>query len=233
MKIRREFSDDPANIDPGNVLKDMLKPLLPPKQLERYAWETTKSGRKDNIHSLTVYIRQIRNMYSQMDLASKTSKAATCLTTVTPVSGPYPVAAIPSHLLAEGSDDDDDELEYETHTAVEAPKKPFSPYKKYSATEVKDSTISVDPKTSRPAFVRPPKVCTLCKKEHLLYSCPDFKMLAVKDKFSYVVDNKLCVHCLNPGHTVKECTFHPESACNLDGCKSMHHRQLHNRTESG
>ena len=198
MKIRREFSEDPANIDPGQLLNDMLQDIMPPKEVDRYHWETIKAGRFDTIHSLTIFIRMKREQYTRSEKPARGAAATTCLTTIVPAAPAYPVASIPSHLLTEGSEDED-EAEYETHTAVEAPKKPFIPWKKPAIPAGTEAKVP---------YERPPKICTICKREHLLYSCPDFKMLSVKDKFTYVIDNKLCIHCLNPGHIVKDCTFH-------------------------
>jgi hypothetical protein len=76
------------------------------------------------------------------------------------------------------------------------------------------------------------KNCIICKKEHMLWQCPQFKLLSGAEKLKFIFTNKCCLHCLNPGHRYKSCTFFPERVCGLDGCEDKHHRQLHNFPDS-
>ena len=76
------------------------------------------------------------------------------------------------------------------------------------------------------------KNCVMCKEEHLLWKCPEFKLLARAEKLKFVFENKCCLHCLNPGHGYKSCSLFPERLCGLDGCEDKHHRQLHNFPDS-
>ena len=74
--------------------------------------------------------------------------------------------------------------------------------------------------------------CPMCKKPHMLWQCPDFKMLARAEKLKFIFANKCCLHCLNPGHGYKSCTFMPDRTCGIEGCEDKHHRQLHNYPDS-
>ena len=76
------------------------------------------------------------------------------------------------------------------------------------------------------------KNCVMCHKEHMLWQCQDFKSLARTEKLKFIFANKCCLHCLNPGHGYKSCTFFPERVCGIDGCEDKHHRQLHNFPDS-
>ena len=62
------------------------------------------------------------------------------------------------------------------------------------------------------------KNCVMCKKEHMLWKCPEFKLLARAEKLKFIFVNKCCLHCLNSGHGYKSCTFFPERTCGIDGC---------------
>ena len=53
------------------------------------------------------------------------------------------------------------------------------------------------------------------------------KKLCKEDRKKFVTKNKLCVHCLESGHSVSKCTLNPGQKCNVFGCKSLHHPLLH------
>ena len=74
---------------------------------------------------------------------------------------------------------------------------------------------------------KPP--CSLCKGDHWLFQCPEFRALGVPEKYQHIRDSKSCIHCLNPGHILRNCTWTPERTCGVDNCKDKHHRQLHNK----
>jgi hypothetical protein len=65
--------------------------------------------------------------------------------------------------------------------------------------------------------------CTLCKEKHLLYTCPKFQMKTIRERYDFVMDNKLCVNCLSPAHRSKQCT----SLNRCKTCKGLHHTMLH------
>ena len=48
--------------------------------------------------------------------------------------------------------------------------------------------------------------CHLCKEEHYLSRCADFKKLSVPDRRAFVDTMKLCCRCLNKGHDNNDCT---------------------------
>lgn len=64
--------------------------------------------------------------------------------------------------------------------------------------------------------------CSLCSKEHLIYSCPDFGKLDPNNRLNEAKRLKLCVNCLRPGHFTKDCR---SSACRK--CGKGHHTLLH------
>ena len=67
------------------------------------------------------------------------------------------------------------------------------------------------------------KNCVMCKKEHMLWQCTEFKGLARSEKLKFIFTNKFCLHCLNPGHGYKSCAFFLERLCGIDGCDDKHH----------
>ena len=208
----------------GSLLNDLVKPLIPDRELEFYFYENGKLDQDDTLFNFSKFIRQKRKAFTQADVHKHGAIAQKTYFTKTLED---------TQKLSSPSEEEDEPLQA-SHATVEQPRK-FIPYKRRDSSTGKNSDSSESTiKPSKPYEQnRPERLCTLCKQGHFLTACPEFRMMQIKDKLPYVMKNKLCIHCLNPGHTVKECTFHPESACNLDGCKSMHHRQLHNRTESG
>ena len=70
--------------------------------------------------------------------------------------------------------------------------------------------------------------CPCCNENHQLWKCEEFKMKNTGARYLFAKNKKLCYHCLGEGHAADKCTFYPTSKCNLEGCKSSHHRLLHN-----
>ncbi|KAJ8963177.1 hypothetical protein NQ318_018642 [Aromia moschata] len=64
--------------------------------------------------------------------------------------------------------------------------------------------------------------CYYCKKEHAIYSCEEFKNLAVDKRIEFVRKARLCANCLRDNHVTKKCKIGP-----CTRCKSWHNTLLH------
>ena len=202
-RIRREFSQYSADVDPGGILNEQVQELIPAVELECYFWEIAKSRQLDTLGNFTEFISLKRRALAQADADLSCEDEPSCSS-------------------------------YATLQASAA----FLPWTKRREQELsKDSTITVDPAKPGPKPAKlgpkPEQICPLCKEGHKLSSCPEFRIMLVKDKFAFVKKKKLCTRCLIPGHIQNYCTSHPGITCNIDGCKKRHHRQLHNYTENG
>lgn len=90
-----------------------------------------------------------------------------------------------------------------------------------SNTEVDTSN---DVRNSKPRYK-----CYYCKKDHSLFHCSDFLKLSVKDRILKIKALQLCINCLRPNHTSKDCTW---SGCKT--CGKWHNTVLHdNALNSG
>ena len=223
--IEDEFYYESIESETGDVLNNQVKQLIPEHELQSYFWENGKLDLDDTLQNFTKFIRQKRKAYTQTDVHLHDDSPRAFFTTTTSETV-VPVASAPPC--------EEEDFSHSSHAAVEAPRK-YIPYRKRDdsvskASDSSDKTLtavkSVDP-------TKPERICTLCKQAHFLTACPEFRMMQIKDKFPYIMKNRLCIHCLNPGHIQKDCKFHPDSACNISGCKKMHHRSLHNYTENG
>ncbi|XP_067279675.1 uncharacterized protein [Pseudorasbora parva] len=85
--------------------------------------------------------------------------------------------------------------------------------------------------SDKPTVNRQLKVsCMLCQDaNHPLCKCPKFMEKSLKDRRSYVKDNKLCYGCMKPGHFAKECRR--RHTC--DVCKLRHPTCLHDYNYDG
>ncbi|MFM8999573.1 MAG: hypothetical protein ACKOKE_05870 [Actinomycetota bacterium] len=70
--------------------------------------------------------------------------------------------------------------------------------------------------------------CPVCRHDHPLTFCPDFKDMNVCVRKEVVHDAKACNGCLAAGHLVKECR--QRRPCGINGCKKPHHNLLHGGT---
>lgn len=64
--------------------------------------------------------------------------------------------------------------------------------------------------------------CQLCKENHRLSYCAKFQEKSVNDRITFVKNSRLCLNCLKPNHTSRECTNGTCRKCNLN-----HHTTLH------
>ena len=74
-----------------------------------------------------------------------------------------------------------------------------------------------------------PLDCIICHHgQHRAYQCPEFRNMNVEGRQQTVRRCKLCLNCLTPGHTVKDCS----SNQSCKDCSRRHHTMLH-RSENG
>ena len=67
--------------------------------------------------------------------------------------------------------------------------------------------------------------CPLCKSNHWLARCRDFRGKSLEDRLKIVKDKGLCNNCLTIGHFARECP--KDSFCKLEGCRAKHSTFLH------
>ena len=69
------------------------------------------------------------------------------------------------------------------------------------------------------------KKCKECSGQHGLWGCQRFKNVAVYSRWEVAKKHKLCFRCLSDGNSGESCLR--GRMCNLNGCRSFHHRLLH------
>ena len=67
--------------------------------------------------------------------------------------------------------------------------------------------------------------CKVCKNQHGVWNCIEFKQLNVSDRWSTAKQYQLCYRCLGTSHVGRFCPRSRE--CGQNGCKELHHRLLH------
>ncbi|XP_077968809.1 uncharacterized protein LOC120340131 [Styela clava] len=84
---------------------------------------------------------------------------------------------------------------------------------------------TADPKLSNATLRKPLRECVVCKSDHQLWRCEEFKKRKTKEMFEVVSRNKLCFNCLLPDHFASQCksNYH----CRAPGCNRKHHTLLH------
>jgi len=74
----------------------------------------------------------------------------------------------------------------------------------------------------------PIKKCDFCKlNNHTLVECNNFRKEEYSKRNDWILTNGFCYHCLNKGHTSKQCKLFPNRTCGINGCSRRHHRLLH------
>ena len=68
--------------------------------------------------------------------------------------------------------------------------------------------------------------CKLCSNEHGLWQCSKFKALPVEKRWDKARELRVCFCCLSSSH--RSTTCRRSRCCSIDGCRSNHHRLLHN-----
>ena len=210
--IEEKFKDETGLIDHGGVLNAQIKDIIPHYELTQYFLELARENVEDTFQSLKKFVSVRRMAHKHADINSSATAARALHT----IDEPSPSAP-----------PEEDQAEYESHAA-------YVPYKKYPPKDAKPESKPITQIDGSKIPSKPsPKdsTCTLCKLGHALYMCPDFKLLAYASKIQHVKRTGACMHCLNQGHLMRECTFFPERTCGIDGCTRQHHRQLHNFTD--
>jgi hypothetical protein len=69
--------------------------------------------------------------------------------------------------------------------------------------------------------------CSCCRQAHLIPDCPKFKKLSNQKQSKIIRRDKLCYHCLEGPHLIKDCKTNEGKFCGKDGCELYHHRVLH------
>ncbi|KAF9413311.1 hypothetical protein HW555_008427, partial [Spodoptera exigua] len=92
--------------------------------------------------------------------------------------------------------------------------------------EEKHKQNHVDIKSNKPAqnqtsTSRSPS-CPLCKAQHYLFSCPDFKQMTVEKRIERVSKMNVCSNCLYPGHEKKTCRGGTCKYCSLKHNTLLH-----------
>lgn len=73
---------------------------------------------------------------------------------------------------------------------------------------------------------RPAIKCQLCSKEHGLWKCDQFKELPIDERWDKARELRVCFRCLSSFHRSNSCRS--KRLCQINGCRSNHHRLLHN-----
>ena len=68
-------------------------------------------------------------------------------------------------------------------------------------------------------------VCRLCKGQHPVFECNEFKQMNLPDKWTFAKQSHLFYRCLGEGHTGSDCT--KSKSCGVNGCTKTHNRLLH------
>jgi hypothetical protein len=217
--ISSQFSNSSGIIDEGGVLNTQVKRLIPEFELSRYFLQVAKDRSSDTLLEFHKFISEQRVAYKLADTHQKEESSRTLLTSMVtdaPVSN------------SESLEED----QYESHSAY-TPNSRFKPKSDSKASNAGSATDKVSQKNSEPRTDRSPQKCSYCKGEHLLYLCPTFKILSTSSKYDHIKASRSCLHCLNEGQMLKDCTFYPSRKCGIEECDRLHHRQLHNYRESG
>ena len=85
----------------------------------------------------------------------------------------------------------------------------------------KVNTSKIPPKTT-------PPTCMLCKQNHDLDDCPNYKKLSIKGRKEFLFRNRLCFSCYKPtSNTHLSKTCNRKRKCSI--CKGLHPTGLHNQ----
>ncbi|XP_022102055.1 uncharacterized protein LOC110985381 [Acanthaster planci] len=67
--------------------------------------------------------------------------------------------------------------------------------------------------------------CVMCKGNHTLFGCSEFKGKTPQERFNFAKAERLCYNCLRPGHVSSACSLH--RVCSVAGCGKRHTKFLH------
>ena len=69
--------------------------------------------------------------------------------------------------------------------------------------------------------------CPLCKRDHPVWSCLEFKKMDVQSRWQKAKQLRLCYRCACLGRNHKGGQCAQNSRCGIDGCPKTHNRALH------
>ena len=69
----------------------------------------------------------------------------------------------------------------------------------------------------------------LCKQEHRLMDCPEFKDKSVEERIEFATKEKLCKNCFWKGLMTKDCIC--KLKCRVNSCGKKHHTILHRQDQ--
>ena len=75
------------------------------------------------------------------------------------------------------------------------------------------------------------KKCKLCNHPHGLWACDSFRKMTVNQRWDIAREQRVCFRCLSYGHQGEACVR--SRICGLNGCRSAHHRLLHDENSVG
>ena len=67
--------------------------------------------------------------------------------------------------------------------------------------------------------------CLLCKDDHKLYMCKQFRSRSLSERVKYVTDNNLCCVCLSHDHITDACNVNYR--CPISNCNGRHSKYIH------
>lgn len=73
-------------------------------------------------------------------------------------------------------------------------------------------------------------ICPVCGNAHHIWRCQGFKKLKVDKRLDIVRNKGLCFKCLAGDHISSSCRKMGE--CEIDGCRKLHNRMLHEKRET-
>ena len=68
-------------------------------------------------------------------------------------------------------------------------------------------------------------VCYICKGDHAIHKCPEYRALDSPERFETAKKLKLCYNCLKTEHFTSKCKS--KNSCFSTGCTERHHTTLH------
>ncbi|XP_059220581.1 uncharacterized protein LOC131995699 [Stomoxys calcitrans] len=71
-------------------------------------------------------------------------------------------------------------------------------------------------------------LCPLCRDDHSIRSCSEFRKFSPQERIDFTFKNKLCNNCLSPNHSKQKCKS--KNTCFI--CHKNHHSLLHLKSKS-
>jgi hypothetical protein len=136
-----------------------------------------------------------------------------------------------SDIESETEDEDEDEESHQTvnfneDKAVKDLSKDFKKKVKFDEQTTRRSFANRSARPNREEGAKTP-ACQHCQGDHAIWMCPEFKGLKPGAKYEVVRSKRLCIHCLNPGHMMRDCPNQKGIKCGVDGCDKFHNKLLH------